>query len=145
MARPHGTKNIETPEKMLEYFEQYAKEVKSNPFIVKDWVGGLGKEVNRLKEKPLTIEGFEIWCFDNGIINDLGDYFSNKDNNYADYSTICLNIKKRVRIDQIAGGMAGVFNPSITQRLNGLVEKQQTEITATVKQLPWVDDTPPKE
>jgi hypothetical protein len=25
--------------------------------------------------------------------------------------------------------MAGIYNPSITQRLNGLVEKQETSIT----------------
>jgi hypothetical protein len=26
MAKPHGTKNIEAPEKMWEYFEAYVKE-----------------------------------------------------------------------------------------------------------------------
>jgi len=32
-----------------------------------------------------------------------------------------------IRQDQISGGMVGQYNPSITQRLNGLVEKSQVE------------------
>jgi len=31
MARPSGTKNIETPEKMWDYFLAYKKNVKDNP------------------------------------------------------------------------------------------------------------------
>ena len=33
------------------------------------------------------------------------------------------NIKKEIRENQITGGMLGIYNPSITQRLNNLVEK----------------------
>ena len=117
------TKLIESPEKLKEYFLSYEKEVKSNPFLIKDWVGKDANEVTREKEKPLTIEGFECWLSENNIIQDLGDYLSNKDNRYSDYATICSYIKKKTRRDQIEGGMAGIFNPSITQRLNNLVEK----------------------
>lgn len=121
-------KYIETPDKLWEYFELYKKDTKSRPFLVKDWVGKDAVDVYREKERPLTIEGFECWLFDQKIIGDLGDYFSNKNNNYTDYSTICRAIKKAVRQDQIEGGMSGMYNPSITQRLNGLVEKTQTEV-----------------
>lgn len=122
-------KYIESPEKLKEYFLSYEKEVKNNPFLVKDWVGKDGDQVYREKEKPLTIEGFECWLADNDIIQDLGDYLSNKDNRYEEYATICSYIKKKTRKDQIEGGMAGIFNPSITQRLNGLAEKSEvTEI-----------------
>lgn len=49
--RPVGRpKNIETPEIMWQLFQQYKKDTKSNPFIVKDWVGGVGKEVFREKK-----------------------------------------------------------------------------------------------
>jgi len=121
-------KYIETPEKMWEYFLQYKKHVKSNPIIVKDWVGKDAVDVYREKEKPLTIDGFECWCYDNEIISDLSNYFANSDNKYNDYSTICSRIRKAVRTDQIEGGMSGIYNPSITQRLNGLVDKKETEI-----------------
>jgi hypothetical protein len=124
-------KYIETPEKLWEYFELYKTHTKSRPFLVKDWVGKDALDVFREKERPLTIEGFECWLFDQSIIGDLGDYFSNKNEKYTDYSTICRAIKKAVRQDQIEGGMAGMYNPSITQRLNGLVEKTQTEVNIT--------------
>lgn len=124
-------KYIETPEKLWEYFQDYKKETKSKPFLVKDWVGKDADQVHREKERPLTIEGFECWLFDKAIIGDLSHYFANTDNKYSDYLTICSRVKKAVRQDQIEGGMAGMYNPSITQRLNGLVEKTQTDVNIT--------------
>jgi hypothetical protein len=124
------TKYIETPEKLKDYFLSYQKETKNNPFIVKDWVGKDALEVYKEKERPLTIEGFECWLADNDIISDLGDYLKNKDKRYDDYAPICSYIKKHTRKDQIEGGMAGVYNPSITQRLNGLTEQVQNTIIA---------------
>jgi hypothetical protein len=124
-------KYIETPEKLLEYFEEYKKETKNNPIQVQDYVGKDAEMVYRTKERPLTIDGFEVWLFKKGIISDLSNYFANSDNRYSDYSTICSHIKKEVRSDQIEGGMAGIYNPSITQRLNNLVEKVQNDVTVT--------------
>lgn len=121
-------KYIETPEILWEHFLSYKEFVKSNPIIVKDWVGKDAVDVYREKEKPLTIDGFECWCYDNGIISDLSNYFANSDNRYSDYSTICSRIRKAVRTDQIEGGMAGIYNPSITQRLNNLVERSETNV-----------------
>jgi hypothetical protein len=128
MGKP---KYIESPEKLKEYFLAYQKETKSKPFIVKDWVGKDANQVYREKERPLTIEGFECWLSDNDIIEDLGDYLKNKDNRYTNYAPICSYIKKQTRKDQIEGGMSGMYNPSITQRLNGLVEKTQTDVNVT--------------
>jgi hypothetical protein len=128
MARPKGTKKIESPEKLWQLFTEYKNHVKSNPIIVKDWVGKDAGQVYREKEKPLTIDGFECWCYDNEIIGDLSHYFANTDNNYSDYLTICSRIRKAVRTDQIEGGMAGIYNPSITQRLNSLTEKTESTI-----------------
>jgi len=133
MGKP---KYIETPEKMWEYFEAYRAEKKSNPILVQDFVGKDGDEVNRKKERPLTLDGFEVWCFENGIINDLSNYFANYDNKYSEYLTICSRIRKAIRTDQIEGGMAGIYNPSITQRLNGLTEKSEM----TVKEQPLFPD-----
>lgn len=121
-------KYIETPEKMWEYFESYKKWVKSNPIKVQDYVGKDAEMVYRTKERPLTIDGFECWCYDNEIISDLSNYFANSDNKYSEYSTICSRIRKAVRTDQIEGGMAGIYNPSITQRLNNLTERTENTI-----------------
>ena len=124
-------KYIETPDKLWEYFKEYKEQTKSKPFLIKDWVGKDADQVHREKERPLTIEGFECWLFDNGIIGDLSHYFANTNNKYENYLTICSRVKKAVRQDQIEGGMAGMYNPSITQRLNSLVEKTQTDVTVT--------------
>lgn len=132
MARTKGTKYIETPERMWQLFCDYKAWIKKNPIKVTDWVGGMAKRVERTKERPLTMEGFEVYCYNNNIINDLGDYFSNKNNKYEEYSTICSRIKKEIRTEQIEGGMSGIYNPSITQRLNGLTEKIQEDGTKEV-------------
>jgi hypothetical protein len=118
-------KYIESPEKMWELFLAYKEQVKENPIVVKDWVGANANPVLREKERPLSVDGFDCWCYDNGIISDLSHYFMNLDNRYSEYVGICQRIRKAVRIDQIDGGMAGIYNPSITQRLNGLVEKTE--------------------
>lgn len=118
-------KYIESPEKLWEYFESYKKEVKSNPVLVQDYVGKDAEMVYRERERPLTVDGFECWCYDNEIIGDLSHYFANTNNSYSEYLTICTRIRKAVRNDQIAGGMVGIYNPSITQRLNNLVEKTE--------------------
>lgn len=118
-------KYIETPEKLYELFEEYKQKVKANPFKVKDWVGKDAEEVQREKEKPLTMEGFE--CFV-PLNETLDQYFSNKDNRYSEYIAVCSRIRKEIKDDQIAGGMAGLYNASITQRLNNLVDKKEVLI-----------------
>jgi hypothetical protein len=123
MARPKGTKYIETPEKMWELFEAYRKEVKSNPRIVYEFHGRDGEERQKPLERPLTMEGFENYCYD--VIGCVEQYFKNQDNLYNDYIPICSRIRKFIREDQIEGGMVGQYNPSITQRLNGLTEKTE--------------------
>lgn len=140
MARPKGTKYIETPEKMMELFNQYKTWLKQNPFLITDWVGAKAVEVVRAKEKPLTLDGFEVWCWKNDIISDLSQYFANTENRYEDYQTICRAIRKEIREEQISGGMAGIYNPSITQRLNNLTEKTETIIT----EQPLFPDEKPK-
>ena len=136
--RPVGRpKNIETPEIMWQLFCQYAKEIKGKPLIVKDWVGGIAKEVYREKERPLTLEGFEIFVMDKLDMSDLDQYFANREGRYTNFVSVCSRIRKNIREDQIAGGMAGIYNASITQRLNGLTEKIQEdgskEVTIKVK------------
>lgn len=125
-------KYIETPEILLDFFNEYKKEVKSNPRTKHVFVGKDAISEREELERPLTMDGFEIYCFEKGYINDLGDYFSNKNDKYSEYSTICSHIKKNIRKDQIEGGMVGQYNASITQRLNGLAE--QSEVTQKTEQ-----------
>jgi hypothetical protein len=126
-SRGHG-KYIETPEKMWEYFEAYRVGVKSNPRTKTVFPGKDAIPQHEPLERPLTLEGFENWCADAGIIEDLSNYFANTKGNYSDYSTICSRIRRVIRQDQIEGGMVGQYNASITQRLNSLVDKQENQV-----------------
>lgn len=123
-------KYIETPEKMWSLFEDYMAETKGNPITQHDFIGG--KELNeiyRQKERPLTMEGFENYVANiDEMPMSLERYFANSNNDYNEFLTICTRIRRTIRQDQIEGGMAGVYNPSITQRLNNLVDKQQHDI-----------------
>lgn len=120
-------KAIESPEVMYQLFQEYCEHTKANPIKVKDWVGGMAKPVVREKEIPLTMEGFEIYGFRQGIVIGLDQYFANREGRYEDFVSICSRIRKEIRDDQIKGGMAGIYNPSITQRLNNLVEKTENK------------------
>ena len=134
---PIKQKYVETPEKLWSLFMDYKIDIKANPILKHDFVGGLGKSVERKIQRPLTMEGFQNFCFDAEVITDLKDYFANTNNSYTSYSPICSRIRDKIRQDQIEGGMAGIYNPSITQRLNYLVEKIQEdgskEVTIKVK------------
>lgn len=120
-------KYIETPEVMAQLFEDYKNECKTNPRRKHVFVGKDGTSDYELLERPLTIEGFKVYCYDK--IGCVKQYFDNPDKRYNEYITICSHIREVIRRDQIEGGMVGQYNPSITQRLNGLKESiEQTNI-----------------
>jgi hypothetical protein len=122
-------KLIWSPEFMWTLFVQYKEHCKSNPFRVQDFVGKDGDQVYREKERCMTMEGFENFVADQPEMPlELDHYFANRDNRYTEYVSICTRIRKAIRQDQIEGGMAGIYNASITQRLNNLVEKSETNV-----------------
>lgn len=124
-------KYISTPEKMWELFLMYRKWVKENPIEIEDYVGKEAIRVMRQKPRCLTLEGFENFVAEiDKMPKDLGDYFENRDGRYEDYVAICSRIKRIIRQDQIEGGMANIYNASITQRLNNLAEKRELDHTS---------------
>lgn len=137
MARPKGTKYIESPDKLWELFLDYSKETKSEPRIKVEYVGKDGERVETPLERPLTLEGFKNYCRRN--VGCVHDYFANTNDAYSDYSIICRAVKDEIRQDQIEGGMVGQYNPSITQRLNNLTEKQEVNVTTTPPIFPDID------
>jgi hypothetical protein len=127
MAKVGRPRNLNSPEQLYELFEKYKHEVKTNPRIKIVFGGKEFEERAEPLERPLTMEGFEIFCWDE--VGCVEDYFKNTRNAYEEYSPICSRIRKEIRHDQITGGMVGQYNASITQRLNGLKEQvEQTNI-----------------
>jgi hypothetical protein len=84
-------------------------------------------------ETPLTMEGFRNYARKN--VGCVHDYFANTNEAYTNYSNICRAIMEEVRQDQIEGGMVGQYNPSITQRLNGLADKKEQTGTISIQQI----------
>lgn len=119
-------RNFPTPQHLRDAFDNYKEWAKNNPLKVHDFVGKDAVEVHRKKERPLSLSGFYAWC----IREDIGvahQYFENTEGLFKDYLGICRAIKEEIRADQIDGGMAGIYNPSITQRLNNIQETQTIE------------------
>lgn len=123
-------KLISSPDLLWSMFKDYKEWAKSNPIEIEDYVGKDAMRVMRQKPRALTMEGFENFVSEiDGMPDGLEQYFSNREGRYEDFVAICRVIVRNIRADQIEGGMAGVYNPSITQRLNGLAEKSESKVT----------------
>jgi uncharacterized short protein YbdD (DUF466 family) len=126
--RIHPKRIFKTPEELYKAFEEYKKDLilQSKEWKRIDYVGKDGNRVEEPQKVPMTMEGFERFCYKNyGCVN---HYFDNKENYYTDFGTICSRIKREIRENQIIGGLLGFYNPSITQRLNNL--KEESDITS---------------
>lgn len=139
MGTTKGHGKYITPEQMWNLFKEYEQHAKDNPILEHDFVGKDATEVERKRHRAISTEGFYEFVADHPDTKithpDLSDYFENKDGRYEDYVRICSRIKRRVRVHQIEGGMAGIYNPSITQRLNGLADNLKTDLKANVSVL----------
>lgn len=128
----HPKRLFKTPEDLMKAFEGYKAYVKES---AKEWlkvqyVGKDGERVTDPQRPPMSFVGFEVYCFKHH--GQVDQYFTNHEGYYNDFVVICSHIKKEIAENQIAGGMLGFYNPSITQRLNGLTEKTESQINATV-------------
>lgn len=124
----HPTRIFKNPEQLYQAFEEYKKDLekRSKDWLKIQYVGKDGDRVADPQKLPMTMEGFKIFCKKNyGCVK---QYLENKDGYYEDFVEICSYIAMEVRENQITGGLLGFYNPSITQRLNGLTEKVQNEI-----------------
>lgn len=128
-------KRIATPEALVELYEDYFNEVKSYPIKIHDFVGKEGISVFREKERPVSMDGFYCYCYKIGH-KGIRAYFENQNGHYGDYAEAAKYIRMRTKEDQIQGGMVGIFNASLTARLNGLTEK--TEVTT--REMPLFPD-----
>jgi hypothetical protein len=122
-------KYIETPEKMWELFCEYVEYERSNPMYKREYVGKDGEQVDTPLQVPITFEGFECYLADKGVINDLGDYASNKNGQYNDFSTIITRIRTNCFVQNYKGAAVGLFNANLVAKKIGLISKvEQTNI-----------------
>jgi len=124
----HPTRIFKRPEDLLKAWELFKADLKVQ---AKEWVRVqyVGKDGDRVAEPtkvPYTLEGFKRFC--RGKYGEVEQYFTNQDDYYKDFIGICHAIKEEIRENQIIGGLLGFHNPSITQRLNGLVDKSEQNV-----------------
>lgn len=130
----HPTRIFKEPKDLLQAWEEYKEHLKIEAW---QWtkVQYAGKDAERKEDPfklPYSFDGFEVFCFkEYGYIE---QYFKNSNNLYEDFIPLCSHIKKEIRANQITGGLLGIYNPSITQRLNGLVDRVETNNKHEVKQ-----------
>ena len=134
----HPSRIFKTPEELEEAFNKYKEHViiESNKWLKVMYVGKEAHRVEEPQKVPLTQEGFERFCYNN--YGSVSHYFDNHKGYYDDFGAICTRIKREIREDQITGGLLGFYNPSITQRLNNLIDKQEHTV---VEEQPLFPDT----
>ena len=123
----HPTRIFKSPDDLEKAWKAYKEDIEkqSAEWVKVQYVGKEGQRMEDSYKLPYTMDGFEVFCYNNyGCVN---QYFDNKEGYYTDFVTICSRIRKEIRNNQITGGMLGMFNPSITQRLNNLVERTENK------------------
>jgi len=128
----HPTRIFKTPDELEHAWKLYKEDllIQAADWLKIQYVGKEGQRMTDAMKLPYTMDGFEVFCYNN--YGNVGQYFDNKDGYYSDFVTICSHIKKEIRSNQITGGLLGVYNPSITQRLNSLQDTTKTELTGDI-------------
>ena len=138
----HPTRIFKTAHELELAWTAYKEHLKTE---ASEWmkIQYVGKEGERKEDPfklPYTLDGFEVFCYKNyGCVE---QYFKNQDGYYDEFIPICTYIRKEIRENQITGGLLNVFNPSITQRLNGLADKKEHDhnIQLNVPNVPDIGD-----
>lgn len=139
MAKMGRPRKIDSPENLMEMFQSYKSYVKENPRYKYVMNQRSGDMIAEPLECPLSIDGFEVYCY-NKFECTVSHYMDNSNKAYNDFCAISAHIKKEIRQDQIAGGMVGQYNASLTARLNGLTEKVENTIVTEQPLFPDVSN-----
>lgn len=128
----HPTRLFTHPDQLEQVWKDFKEDLSKQ---AEEWkkIQYVGKEGDRKADPqkvPYTFEGFKRFCRER--YGDVEQYFTNQGGYYSDFVGICSHIKEEIRENQIIGGLLGFYNSSITQRLNGLVDKTESKIDAKV-------------
>lgn len=131
----HPTRIFRSPDELELAWKAYKDHLirEASKWLKVQYVGKEGQRMTDELKLPYVMEGFEVFCYNNyGCVE---QYFKNQGGYYEEFVPICSHIKKEIRENQVTGGMLGVYNPSITQRLNNLVEKTEDVTPQAPKKL----------
>lgn len=125
-----GTTKAYKPKELYALFLEYKKYVKEKltryEMVI---IAKTGKAVKVPRERPLTIEGFNIFLYDKGLCR-ATTYFKNVQNAYGDYTEEINAIIDIINEDFISGGATGLFNPAMSLRYARLPDKYEVDHTS---------------
>jgi hypothetical protein len=125
MARPFGTKIIETPEELWNMFQEYLNSLEVLKMEVPHVK--LGTVIIHTQEPP-TMEGFKYFGSNYFEIKGkdsitLSNYIENRSNSYDDYYVIVTRIKDYIYKHNFSRAAVGIYKESLIAKQLGLSEK----------------------
>lgn len=128
-------KRISNPDSFWARYLEYKAYTNQNPILVHDFVGKDGKPVHKEKQRPLLVEGFEEYVCNYYNIETIQQYMENREGRYSEFVSVISRIRKDIRRDQLEGGLAGIYHPNLTARINGVSDKVEQTVEQNVKLL----------
>ena len=127
MARPHGTKNIKTPDDLWLLFTEYRDNLKDIEVPISHVK--LGSTILSYRE-PMTMEGFYTFCYNKDLT--VHHYIDNPENAYDDYRGIVTRIKNEIYSNNFNRAAVGLYKEALIAKQLGLAEKQEIKHQASV-------------
>jgi hypothetical protein len=128
---PIKQKYIKDPLDLLKAWNEYKAHVDANPDIQQ--VATAKGVVEIAVKRPYLRQGFLSFFYVN-YGHHVKQYLDNEAGNYNSYLEVATHIRSEWELDQIDGSLTGRYkSPNLVARLNGLVDKQQTELTTPGK------------
>ncbi|MFI3306635.1 MAG: terminase small subunit [Rikenellaceae bacterium] len=115
-----GRPPVYTPDELWAQYIAYEKKTKDIDKLVS--VNSKQGLINLPKERPLTIVGFCVFA------NISRMTFYRYENNGDEFCYIYTRIRERIEADQTEGAMLEIYNPTITARMLGLVERHSADV-----------------
>jgi len=133
-------KYIETPEKLLQLWDEYKEQVGTDEI---EHSTPKGDVVILSVQKPLLRSGFEAFVY-RKLGFGISQYLDNNSNLYDEYIGVITCIRKEWETNQISGTMTGKYKaPNLTARLNGLADKSESniQVNQSILNLDPLDDS----
>ena len=129
----HPTRIFKKPEELGAKWEEYKASLieEAKKWGIVQYVGKNGERMEDYPKLPIILKGFYGWCLRNNV-GTVHQYFDNSEGLYDEFLVICTRVRDEVEVDHITGGLIGKYNSSITQRLHGLAERNETNVKANV-------------
>lgn len=132
----HPTRIFKTPEELLDAWNEYKehRDAQATKWAKIQYVGKDGERVADNPPMPYDMDGFYVWYY-----NKYGKHIHQYLDGSCEYGSDFLGIVTRIkaeRNDSIkTGTLLGFYNSSMGNRIVGLSEKTESNITQNVKLL----------